>query len=318
MSRPLGGTIDSGMRQDSPLAIPCGDPSGVGPEVIAAALQREPASNREVCLIGARPWAQSLGEALGVEWEAVGPPAFQPVPGMPSDAGARVAYAALERAASGCRDGRFCGVVSGPVSKHWLQRVGFRWPGQTEYFAEVWGGSPSMAFVGEQLRVVLATWHLPLAAVPEALTAACLQQAVERAAALARALGCEDPRIGVCGLNPHAGEGGLLGTEEVEVLDPLLDAMRRELPGLSRCLPGDTVFHRQRQGDFDVVVAAYHDQALAAVKTLEFENSVNVTLGLPFVRTSPDHGTAFDIAGRGQANPASFSAALAVARRLTS
>jgi 4-hydroxythreonine-4-phosphate dehydrogenase len=125
------------------------------------------------------------------------------------------------------------------------------------------------------------------------------------------------PRIGVCGLNPHAGEGGILGVEERDVLDPRLNRLRVEIPGLSPCLPGDTVFFRQRRGDFDVVVAAYHDQGLAAVKTLEFDTAVNVTLGLPYVRTSPDHGTAFKIAGQGLADSGSFAAALSVARQLT-
>ncbi|TVP74929.1 MAG: 4-hydroxythreonine-4-phosphate dehydrogenase, partial [Puniceicoccaceae bacterium] len=223
----------------------------------------------------------------------------------------------MELAAEGCRSGRFRGVVTGPVSKSGLQAVGFSFPGQTEFFAHAWGGEPSMAFVGRELCVVLATWHIPLRQVPEALDAACLEKAVRRAHALARQLGATQPRIGVCGLNPHAGEGGLLGREEAEVLDPTLDRLRVELPGLSRCLPGDTVFFRQRQGEFDVVVAAYHDQALAAVKTLEFDSAVNLTLGLPHVRTSPDHGTAFHLAGRDQADCRSLTAALALARKLT-
>ena len=174
-----------------------------------------------------------------------------------------------------------------------------------------------MGFVGNKLRAVLATWHIPLRDVAKALTAECLESAVRRAFSLARSLGAEVPRIAVCGLNPHAGEGGMLGDEEREVMDPVLNQLRGEMPGLSRCIPGDTAFFRQLQGEFDVVVAAYHDQGLAAVKTLEFDSAVNVTLGLPFVRTSPDHGTAFDIAGKGLANYGSFAAALKVARQLT-
>ncbi len=174
-----------------------------------------------------------------------------------------------------------------------------------------------MGFVGNELRVVLATWHIPLREVADALTVDALELAVRRANALGQQLGASQPRIGVCGLNPHAGEGGILGTEERDVLDPVLDRLRAEMPNVSVCLPGDTVFNRQRKGDFDVVVAAYHDQGLAAVKTLEFDSAVNVTLGLPYVRTSPDHGTAFDIAGQGIASPSSFAAALKVARELT-
>ena len=300
-----------------PLAITCGDPAGIGPEVIAAALRSESVRGQDYVLIGAANWAEPLAAELGCAFKAVGPVDLQVVLGQPSRATAEVALEALQTAAQGCVDGRFRGVVSGPVSKYWLQQVGFRQPGQTEFFAEVWGGEPSMGFVGNELRVVLATWHIPLREVAAALTAKCLELAVRRAYALAKSFGVEAPRIGVCGLNPHAGEGGILGVEERDVLDPTLDRLRVEIPGLSACLPGDTVFFRQRRGDFDVVVAAYHDQGLAAVKTLEFDTAVNVTLGLPYVRTSPDHGTAFDIAGQGLADSGSFAAALSVARQLT-
>jgi 4-hydroxythreonine-4-phosphate dehydrogenase len=243
---------------------------------------------------------------------------YEIIAGEPSRQGAQVAVAALQVAARGCVAGRFRAVVSGPVSKHWLQQVGFNYPGQTEFFAAEWGGEPTMGFVGNELRIVLATWHIPLREVADALTAECFERAVRRADALAKSFGVEVPRIGVCGLNPHAGEGGILGVEERDVLDPTLDRLREEMPGLSRCLPGDTVFFRQRRGEFDVVVSAYHDQGLAAVKTLEFDAAVNVTLGLPYLRTSPDHGTAFDIAGQGLADSSSFTAALSVARQLTS
>lgn len=300
-----------------PLAITCGDPAGIGPEVIAAALQADALEGSDCVFIGPDSTGRLLQESLGVAHEPVGPHDFTPTPGQPNPEGAALALAAMEAAAEGCRSGRFRGVVTGPVNKHGLQKVGFAFPGQTEFFADAWGGEPSMAFVGRALCVVLATWHLPLRAVPQALDAACLEKAVRRAYELARRLGAEQPRIGVCGLNPHAGEGGLLGSEEAELLDPMLDRLRAELPGLSRCLPGDTVFFRQRQGEFDVVVAAYHDQALAAVKTLEFDAAVNLTLGLPYVRTSPDHGTAFHLAGRGEADPGSFTAALSLARQLT-
>jgi len=300
-----------------PIAITCGDPAGVGPEIIERLWGADPDLLENCVLLGPRSWLGRMEGAGHVSSEAVGPSDFQPRPGEASIAGAQVALAAMEAAAAGCREGRFRGVVTGPVNKYWLKQVGYTWPGQTEFFAEAWSGVPTMAFVGEALRVVLATWHLPLAEVPAALDAACLEAAVRRADLLANLCGVRAPRIGVCGLNPHAGEGGILGREELEVLDPALDRLRGEFPGLSRCLPGDTVFYRQRKGDFDVVVAAYHDQALAAVKTLEFDRAVNVTLGLPFLRTSPDHGTAFEIAGKGQADPSSFGAAIRVLRELT-
>jgi 4-hydroxythreonine-4-phosphate dehydrogenase len=203
------------------------------------------------------------------------------------------------------------------VSKAWLQKAGCAFPGQTEFFAARWGGEPVMAFCGGRLRVALATWHIPLRDVAARLTPALLARTVAAAAQLARADGVAGgPRIGVCGLNPHAGEGGMLGTEERDVIDPALDALRAAHPGLSRCEPGDTIFGRALRGEFDAVVALYHDQGLAPLKTIDFDEAVNVTLGLPHVRTSPDHGTAFGIAGRGTASPRSFANAVSVARRL--
>jgi 4-hydroxythreonine-4-phosphate dehydrogenase len=173
-----------------------------------------------------------------------------------------------------------------------------------------------MAFCGGRLRVALVTWHIPLRDVAAALTAASIGRAVAAADELARAEGVVAPRIGVCGLNPHAGEAGLLGTEERDTIDPALDRLRPSHPGLSRCQPADTLFARQLRGEFDVLVALYHDQGLAALKAVDFDESVNVTLGLAHVRTSPDHGTAFPIAGKAAASPRSFSNAVAVARRL--
>lgn len=303
-----------------PLAVTCGDPAGVGPEVVLGALAKLGQGAPAVCLIGPEAWLASAQEQLGqldLVVEAVGDPGFSATPGEPSEDGAAVALAALEAAAEGCRVGRFSGAVTGPVSKLWMGKVGFRFPGQTEFFADRWGGEPVMAFAGGRLRVVLATWHIPLREVPDALDEATLRRSVLAAADLARSLGTGDvPRIGVCGLNPHAGEAGLLGTEERDRLDPWLDAWRGEMPGLSRCLPGDTVFQRALEGDFDAVVALYHDQGLGPVKTLEFHESVNITLGLPWVRTSPDHGTAFGIAGAGQARCESMVNALQLGEKL--
>jgi 4-hydroxythreonine-4-phosphate dehydrogenase len=157
---------------------------------------------------------------------------------------------------------------------------------------------------------------VPLREVPTHFTAAHFDRTVRAADELARAEGVVAPRIGVCGFNPHAGEGGLLGDEEQRVINPLLDGLRTRHPGLSLCEPADTLFARQLRGEFDVVIALFHDQGLAPLKAVDFDEAVNVTLGLPFVRTSPDHGTAFRIAGRGLANPRSFTNAVTVARRL--
>lgn len=307
----------SDVAQKLPFAITCGDPAGVGPELIEALLQADPALAGEAVVIGPARWLESLAIRSDVRTLAVGDAAFQIEPGRPTVAGATLALAAMQAAAQGCREGQFRAVVTGPVSKYWLVQAGFPFLGQTEFFAAAWGGEPTMAFIGERMRVVLATWHIPLRQVPDALDAACLEKAVARAHQLAQLAGVAEPRIGVCGLNPHAGEAGLLGKEEIEVMNPVLDRLRTKLPGLSACLPGDTVFYRQLKGEFDVVIAAYHDQGLAALKTLEFNSAVNVTLGLPYLRTSPDHGTAFDLAGRGRADPGSFAAAVRVLRQLT-
>ena len=298
----------------SKLAFTCGDPAGVGPEVIAAWLTAHGDEAGEVAVLGPATWLATL--TTPAEKIAVGRAEFSATPGVPSGEGARVAWAAMERAAAGCASSEFCGVVTGPVSKGALARIGYAFPGQTEFFAARWGGDPVMAFCGGRLRVVLATWHVPLSAVPQQLGPQVLRRTVAAADLLGKAEGMTCPRIGVCGLNPHAGEGGLLGDEEQDFLDPALDTLRLDYPGLSRCEPGDTLFARALRGEFDVVVALYHDQGLAPLKVIDFDEAVNVTLGLPHVRTSPDHGTAFGIAGKGVARGTSFANAVKVARRL--
>ncbi len=298
----------------SKLAFTCGDPAGVGPEIIAAWLKANGPEARDVAVIGPARWLATLDTTA--EKIAVGLEEFQATLGKPSGEGALVAWAAMERAAAGCRSGAFGGVVTGPVSKAELAAIGYEFPGQTEFFAARWGGAPTMAFCGGRLRVVLLTWHVPLRTVPEFLTRENFSRAVRAAAELARAEGIAQPRIAVCGLNPHAGEDGLLGTEERDIIDPILAAVRSEFPGLSRTLPGDTVFGRQLRGEFDGSIALYHDQGLAPLKTVEFDEAVNVTLGLTHVRTSPDHGTGFGIAGKGVASARSFTNAVTVARRL--
>lgn len=298
------------------VAITCGDPAGVGPEIIARWLASAAASGAQLIILGPRAWLDSLPTIAGVERHAVGPDDFRATPGKPSDDGARVALAAMETAAAGCREGRFDTVVTGPVSKSALQRVGFTFPGQSEFFAARWGGTPTMAFTGGKLRVLLATWHIPLRDVPAQLTREALERTVRHAVWLARAEGFAQPRVAVCGLNPHAGEDGLLGREEIDAINPWLAKLRGEFPGLSACLPGDTVFARMLRGEFDAIVAQYHDQGLAPLKAIDFDAAVNVTLGMPFIRTSPDHGTAFGIAGQGVAEISSFANAVQVAVRL--
>jgi 4-hydroxythreonine-4-phosphate dehydrogenase len=302
------------MRTKVKLAITCGDPAGVGPEIIAAWLAVNPAEAAQVAVIGPARWLETLPD--GVTKVPVGLEDFAATPGKPDGDGALVAWVAMERAATGVKNGDFSGVVTGSISKERLAAIGYPYPGQTEFFAARWGGDPVMCFCGGRLRVALATWHMPLHQVAKSLGPHQLHRTVAAADQLARAEGVAAPRIGVCGLNPHAGEGGMLGYEERDFIDPALDHLRLEFPGLSRCQPGDTLFARALRGEFDVVVALYHDQGLAPLKTVDFDEAVNVTLGLPFVRTSPDHGTAFGIAGQGKASLRSFANAVIVARRL--
>ena len=301
------------MPESLPIALTCGDPAGVGPEIIARWLKENPQWTTRVCPIGPASWLESM-DAEGLPCPSANG-LF--ATGKPTEDGARVAWEALRIAARGCLEGRFAAVVTGPVSKEQLQSVGFPFPGQTEFFAEAWGGVPSMAFAGKELKVVLATWHEPLSEISSrfARTPDLLDRAVIHAVEWGQRDGHPEPRIAVCGLNPHAGEGGMLGTEERDLLNPRLAILRRLYPGVSDCLPADTVFHRLREGEFDIAVALYHDQGLIPVKTLEFHSAVNLTLGLKFIRTSPDHGTAFSIAGKGIARTGSFAHAVEFAAR---
>lgn len=296
------------------LAITCGDPAGIGPEIIATWLAAHAAEARKVAVIGPAKWLATLDTVA--EKIPVGLDEFSATAGQPTGEGALVAWAAMERAAAGCKSGEFSGVVTGPVSKAELAKIGYPFPGQTEFFAARWGGEPVMAFCGGRLRVVLATWHVPLHQVARLLGPQLLHRTIAAADAIARAEGVTAPRIGVCGLNPHAGEGGLLGEEERDFINPTLLHLRAEFPGLTLCEPADTLFARALRHEFDVIVALYHDQGLAPLKAVDFDEAVNVTLGLPHVRTSPDHGTAFAIAGKGVARATSFANAVTVARRL--
>lgn len=296
------------------LAITCGDPSGVGPEVAAAWLAAHPDQAGDVAVIGPASWLATLPG--GCEKIEVGLETYVLTPGHPNGEGALIAWASMERAAQGCAHGEFTGVVTGPVAKGELAKLGYAFPGQTEFFASQWGGEPTMAFAGGKLRVALATWHISLRSVPDIIDPPAVERAVYGAHELARADGILHPRIGVCGLNPHAGEGGLLGEEEDQWINPTLARIRQHLPGLSTCQPGDSLFYRAVQGEFDAVVALYHDQGLGPLKLIDFESSVNVTLGLKHVRTSPDHGTAFSLAGKGKASAKSFTNAVSLAQRL--
>lgn len=307
------------MQKRPRLAITCGDPAGVGPEIITTWVRSRSPLVADSVIIGPQRWLDIASTGYEAGAVAVGAPSFRATPGRPTIGGARITLEAMRVAAAGCRDGLWDAVVTGPVSKEWCARVDPDFVGQTEFFASAWGGRPTMAFSGGKLRVALATWHIPLAKVPRALTAAVITRAVRRAFGLCRAEGLRQPRVVVCGLNPHAGENGLLGSEEKRRINPLLERLAREFRGLVPfCVPGDTAFARAMRDEFDAVVALYHDQGLAPLKAVDFDSAVNITLGLPWIRTSPDHGTAFGIAGKGIADRTSFRNAVRLAARLAS
>ncbi|MEL6317035.1 MAG: 4-hydroxythreonine-4-phosphate dehydrogenase PdxA, partial [Pseudomonadota bacterium] len=215
------------------------------------------------------------------------------------------------------RDGRAAGVVTAPIHKEAFAAAGVSYPGHTEILADVGGAERvAMMLANDEIRTVLVTIHCALREAIDRADFHAQMSAIRLADQGARALGVAAPRVAVAGLNPHAGEGGLFGREEIEIIAPAIAAARAEGIDASGPWPGDTVFMQARTGRFDVVVAQYHDQGLIPVKYLGVEKGVNITLGLPFVRTSPDHGSAFDIAGRGVADPSSLALAIAYARRL--
>lgn len=296
------------------LALTCGDPSGVGPELSIQVLQEAEFKHLPIIPIGPASWLRALGR----DGIAVGPADFVAIPGKPCEVGQRAALAAMEVAAQGCLDGLFSGVVTGPVNKAGLTGIGFNHPGQTEFFAQKWGGEPTMAFAGGRMTVALATWHIPLRDVPTRAHTQAIVLAAQRLAGLRQRLGDPRPKIGICGLNPHAGETGQLGDEEATSVSPALALLRAAGIDAHGPLSGDTAFARHLAGEFDGLVALYHDQGLAPLKTIDFAEAANLTLGLPFVRTSPDHGTAYALAGTGKANPRSLASALRLAYHLSS
>ena len=284
------------------IGITTGDPAGIGPEVAERAAA-DPAV-REVCepiLYG--PDAAAAGGL------------FQP--GVVSAAAGRAAYEAVTRAARDALAGRIDAVATASISKLAWARAGLRWRGHTELLAELTGAAAvRMLFHAERLSVVLATVHVPLSHVPELLTRERLETTIALAHAELPRFGIARPRLALAGLNPHAGENGLLGDEEKEALAPAVAGSRARGIDVSGPIPADAVFRRAVEGEFDAVVACYHDQGLVPVKLIAFGEAVNVTLGLPIVRTSVDHGTGFDIAGRGVADPSAMIAAVRLAARL--
>jgi 4-hydroxythreonine-4-phosphate dehydrogenase len=282
------------------IAITDGDPAGIGPEIAARAAADH--AVLEIC------------DPVVYHSEAVDATI---TPGVLSAEAGRAAYHAVVRAANDALAGKVDGVATAPLNKEALRLAGLSWSGHTDLLAHLTRAkNVAMMFYSERLRVVLATVHVALADVPRLLTREILESTIRLTAFELPRFGVEAPRIAVAGLNPHAGEHGLFGDDEERVIAPAVEACRRSGIGVSGPFPADTLFVRAARGEFDVVVACYHDQGLIPVKLIAFGEAVNVTLGLPIVRTSVDHGTAFDIAGRGVADPRSMIAAVKLAARL--
>ena len=281
------------------VAITVGDPAGIGPEVaVKAAEDPRVRDGCEPLLFAPEPGA-----------------VFRP--GVLDGAAGRAAHDAIVRAVEAARRGEVDAIATAPVNKEAFRLAGLPWAGHTDLLEHLTGASHvAMMFHSEPLRVVLATIHIALRNVPDALTQTSLEATIDLTARELPRFGSSHPRIAVAGLNPHAGEHGLFGTEEEDVIAPAVAACRRRGVDVSGPFPADTLFGRAVRGEFDVVVACYHDQGLIPVKLMAFGRAVNVTLGLPIIRTSVDHGTAFDIAGRGVADPSSMIEAVLLAARL--
>jgi len=325
-----------------PLALTSGEPAGIGPDItIKAWLRRNELKLPPFYVLGDRDFLSRRASALGldVKFADVGPEdaiaAFAdalPVvatghpatarPGQPDGTSANAAMASIRQAVADVAAGRASAVVTNPISKSVLYRAGFRHPGHTEFLAELAASNghvpqPVMLLWSPTLAVVPVTIHLALREAVTQLTSDLIVTTARIVVAdLKSRFGLVHPRLAISGLNPHAGEDGSLGTEELTIVTPAIDILRGEGIDVRGPLPADTMFHDAARKTYDCAICMYHDQALIPVKTLAFDDAVNVTLGLPFIRTSPDHGTAFDIAGTGRANPSSLIAALQLAARM--
>jgi 4-hydroxythreonine-4-phosphate dehydrogenase len=328
---------------DAPLALTMGEPAGIGGEIALAAWRRRVEDGLSPFVLLDDPdRLRALAERLAwlvpiVEVARAGdataafaeglpvlphPLPVHPAPGQPTGETAQAVLASIREAVRLTRAGETAAVVTNPIAKHVLTAAGFEHPGHTEYLA--WlaadGGpvpTPVMLLTCAELSVVPVTIHIPLAEVPRRLTQAAIVHAGRvTAQAMSRDFGIDRPRLAVAGLNPHAGESGTIGREDIEVVEPACDTLRAEGIDVAGPLSADTLFHTRARQGYDAALCMFHDQALIPIKTVDFARGVNATLGLPFVRTSPDHGTAFAIAGTGEADPTSLIEALKTARRM--
>ncbi len=321
----------------TPLAVSLGDPAGIGPETILRAwLEREAAGLRPFFVVGGSQILEAAADRCGLDCAtgSIGSPSEAPdsfqsclpvletadgaySPGTPSDEGAALALHSLAEATRLVLLGQSSAMVTAPVAKAQLARVGFEYPGQTEFLAASCGLDAEdavMMLAGPQLRAIPLTVHCALADVPKLVTSELIiRRTTITAKALHRDFGIAEPRIAVAALNPHAGEDGKFGREDQEVVAPAIAELQSRGLDVTGPHPADALFAPHKRASFDVAVCMYHDQALIPVKALDFDSGVNVTLGLPIIRSSPDHGTAFDIAGKGIADPGAMIAAIRMA-----
>lgn len=311
-----------------PLAVTMGDPAGIGLDLILALWATRRADLPPFTLLADAGAVADRAALLGLEAAAADLP-ITPLPtilppgtgqaGTPDAATAPASTAAIDRAVAMCVQGTAGGMVTLPINKAVMAQGGFDFPGHTEYLGHLAGiaDAPVMMLACPDLRVVPVTVHMAIRDVPAALTTDAIVHAGRvTAAALARDFGCATPRLAVAGLNPHAGEQGRMGTEEARIITPAIDILRAEGIAVSGPAPADTLFHAAARETYDAALCMYHDQALIPLKTLDFSRGVNITLGLPFVRTSPDHGTAYGLAGTGRADAASLFEALRTAHEM--
>ena len=328
-----------------PLAISIGDPSGIGPDILLSAFANNRTQLPDNIIVLADPGQlRTRADEMGLQLEIITPDQISDGPsaanqvsvtplknnmtgtaGKPDSADALGTIEAIERGVEMLMKGEASGLITCPINKKILQDAGFSHPGHTEFLAELarqhTGNmhQPVMMIAGPELRVIPVTIHIPLHEVPEALTKEAIVETARIASrGLEQQIGISNPRLAISGLNPHAGEQGNMGHEDIETIMPAIETLNKSGINAFGPLPADTMFHAAARQNYDVAICMYHDQALIPAKAIGFDDSVNVTLGLPFIRTSPDHGTAYDIAGTGKANPSSFIAAVQMAVNMAS
>jgi 4-hydroxythreonine-4-phosphate dehydrogenase len=308
------------------LAVSLGDPAGIGPEIVVrAAADRAVRARAQLALFGDKQILSVAARAVGIDpqrtaisevVQAGKPFAGRGLPKPGREAG-EAAFRYLDTAARAMRDGRYAALVTAPINKLWMNRAGHDYDGHTGYLSELTGEHATMMLAGRKLRVVLVTTHLAIARVPKALSKSGIVHAARATVAhLKRYHGIPKPRLAVAALNPHAGEGGLFGDEETRVIAPAVRALAAAKLAVFGPFPSDTLFAAAAAGDYDAVLCMYHDQALIPLKLLEFGRAVNVSMGLPFIRTSPDHGTAYELAGTGRARADSMIEAILLAAEM--